>query len=215
MKTNQIDVIAFAMFGHFEQIEHTQETRLARQLWSNIGKPDQCNRIDLDLSLSHAISLAFFYMGGHPYSDAAGYFPSNHSFAKALCEDHHATPFLAIDTHRAGTAARRLSEQICLRRKCANHIRTLCMLTVKEDLIYIPTLPFYVSNSPRKRQRFFKPATKPSSCLPRRAVGAKRFADLSQVLDNMTKTNQKVNGSSFLFALRNSLPSRDRLADAD
>jgi hypothetical protein len=36
---------------------------------------------DLDLSLSHAITLALFYMGVHPYSDAAGYFPSNHSIA--------------------------------------------------------------------------------------------------------------------------------------
>jgi hypothetical protein len=35
-------------------------------------------------------------MGAHPYSNAAGYFPSNNSFAEALCENHHATPFLAL-----------------------------------------------------------------------------------------------------------------------
>jgi hypothetical protein len=96
MKTNQIDIVAFTMFSHFEQIEQAQETRLSRQLWSNIGKPDQCDRIDLDLSLSHAITLPFFYMGVYPYSDAAGYIPSNHSIAEALCENHHATPFLAL-----------------------------------------------------------------------------------------------------------------------
>jgi hypothetical protein len=96
MKTNQIDVVAFTMFSHFEQIEHAQETRLSRQRWSNIGKPDQCDRIDLDLSLSYAITLAFFYMGAHPYSDAAGDFPSNHPFAEALCENHQATPILAL-----------------------------------------------------------------------------------------------------------------------
>ena len=95
MKTNQIDVVPFAMFSHLEQIEHAQETRLSRQLRSNLGKPDQCDRIDLDLPLSHAITLAFFYPGAHPYSDAAGYFPSNNSFAEALCENHHAAPFLA------------------------------------------------------------------------------------------------------------------------
>jgi hypothetical protein len=26
MKTNQIDVVTFTMFSHFEQIEHAQET---------------------------------------------------------------------------------------------------------------------------------------------------------------------------------------------
>ena len=63
MKTNQIDVVAFTMLSHLEQIEHAQETRLSRQLGSNIGKPDQCDRIDLDHSLSHAITLAFFDVG--------------------------------------------------------------------------------------------------------------------------------------------------------
>ena len=96
MKTNQIDVVAFTMFSHLEQIEHAQETRLARQFWSNIGKPDQCDRIDLDLPLSHAITLAFFDVRAHPYSDAAGYFPSNNPIAEAFCENHHAAPFLAL-----------------------------------------------------------------------------------------------------------------------
>ena len=41
MKTNQIDVVPFTMFSHLEQIEHAQETRLSRQLRSNLGKPDQ------------------------------------------------------------------------------------------------------------------------------------------------------------------------------
>ena len=94
MKTNQIDVVAFTMFRHLEQVEHAQEARLARQRWSNIGKPDQGDRIDLDLTLSHSITLAFFYVGAHPNSDAAGYVPSNDFFAKALCENHHADPFL-------------------------------------------------------------------------------------------------------------------------
>src|SRR5882757_941691 len=95
METNQIDVVAFTMFSPFEQIEHAQETRLSRQRWSDIGKPDQCDRIHLDLSLSHAITLAFFYVGAHPDSNAAGYFPLNNSFAEALCENHRAAPFLA------------------------------------------------------------------------------------------------------------------------
>ncbi len=63
MKTNQIDVVAFTMFSHFEQIEHAQKTRLSRQLRSNIGKPDQCDRIDLDFSLSYAERLPSFTWG--------------------------------------------------------------------------------------------------------------------------------------------------------
>jgi hypothetical protein len=96
MKANQIDVFALPMFSHIEQIEHAQETRLSRQRWSNIGKPDQGDRIDLDLSLFHAITLAFFYVRARPYSNGASYFPSNDAFAEALCENHHAAPLLAM-----------------------------------------------------------------------------------------------------------------------
>src|SRR5579863_6963352 len=96
MKANQIDVVALTMFSHLKQIEHAQETRLSRQRWSNIGKPDQSDRIDLDFSLSHTITLAFFYVGARPYSDAASYFPLNNSFAEALCEHHHTAPLLAL-----------------------------------------------------------------------------------------------------------------------
>ena len=96
MKTNQIDVVALTVFSHLKQIEHAQETRLSRQRWRNIGKSDQSDRIDLDFSLSHSITLAFFYVGARPYSDAASYFPLNNSFAEALCEDHHAAPLLAM-----------------------------------------------------------------------------------------------------------------------
>jgi hypothetical protein len=94
MKTDQIDVVAFTMFSYLEQIEHAQETRLSRQRWSNIGEPDQCDRIHLDLSLAHAITLALFYVGAHPDSNAAGYFSLNNSFAEALCENHRTAPFL-------------------------------------------------------------------------------------------------------------------------
>ena len=101
MKTDQIDVVAFTMFRYLEQIEHAQETRLSRQRWGDVGKPDQGDRIDFDLSLSHAITLAFFYVRAHPNSNAAGYFPLNNCFAEALCENHRAAPFLApVNFHR-------------------------------------------------------------------------------------------------------------------
>ncbi len=96
MKTDQIDVVALTVFSHLEQIEHAQETRLSRQCWSYVGKPDQGDRIDFDLSLSHAITLAFFYVGARPDSNAAGYFPSNNCFAEVLCENHQAAPLLAM-----------------------------------------------------------------------------------------------------------------------
>jgi len=96
MKTNQIDVVAFTVFRHFEKIEHTQKTGLSGQLRSNVDKPDQSDRINLDFPLSHAITLAFFDMGARPNSDAAGYFSLNHSCAKALCEHHYDAPLAAM-----------------------------------------------------------------------------------------------------------------------
>jgi hypothetical protein len=35
-------------------------------------------------------------VGAHPYSNAAGYFPSNNSITEALCENHHAAPLFAM-----------------------------------------------------------------------------------------------------------------------
>jgi len=88
VEPNQIDIFAFTMLSDLEQIDDTKETRLARQLWSDIRKTDWRDRIHLDLAFFHAIPGAHFDVGTHPYSDTASDFSAANSFAKSLGEHH-------------------------------------------------------------------------------------------------------------------------------
>ena len=84
----QIDVLAFAVLRHLEKIDDTQETRLARQLPSDIRKTYWLDRVHLDLTLFHPVPVADFDVGPHPYSDAASDFAATNSLAKTLGEYH-------------------------------------------------------------------------------------------------------------------------------
>ena len=81
MEPNQIDIFAFAVLRDLKQIEHPQETRLSRQLWSDIRETYRRDRIYLDLTLFHAIPGAHFDVGTRPYPDAARDFSAANSFA--------------------------------------------------------------------------------------------------------------------------------------
>ena len=88
MEPNQIDIFAFTVLGNLEQIDEPQETRLARQLWSDVGKTDGRDGIHLDLTFFHAVPGAHFDVGTHPYSDTASDFTAANSLAKPLGEHH-------------------------------------------------------------------------------------------------------------------------------
>jgi hypothetical protein len=88
VEPDQIDVLALTVLRHLEEVDDTLETRLSRQLWSDIGKTDRQDRIHLDLALFHAVAVADLDVGTHPYSDAASDFSAANSIAQALGEDH-------------------------------------------------------------------------------------------------------------------------------
>lgn len=88
MEPDQIDVLALTVLRDLEEVDHTLETRLSRQLWSDIPEADLQDRIHLDLTLFHAVAVADLDMGTHPYSDAASDFAATNSIAQALGEDH-------------------------------------------------------------------------------------------------------------------------------
>ena len=88
MKPNQIDILAFTVLRHLEQIDETQETRLSCQLWSNIRKTDRLDRIHFDLTFFHTVPRTHFHARLHPYSDTASDFSATNSFAKTFGEDH-------------------------------------------------------------------------------------------------------------------------------
>jgi len=88
VEPNQIDILAFTVLRDFKQIEDTQETRLSRQLWSDIRKTDWGDRIHLDLTLFHTVPGTHFDVGLRPYPDAASNFSATNSLAQTLGEDH-------------------------------------------------------------------------------------------------------------------------------
>jgi len=81
VEPNQIDVFTFTVLRNLEQIDKTQETRLACQLRSDIRKTNRRDRIHLDLTFFHAVPDAHFDMGTRPYSDAASDFSATNSLA--------------------------------------------------------------------------------------------------------------------------------------
>ena len=88
MEPDQIDVLAPAVLRDFEQVEDAKETRLARQLWSDIREADRLDRIDFDLALVHTVPCTGLDVGMHPYPDAASDFSATNSLAQTLGENH-------------------------------------------------------------------------------------------------------------------------------
>jgi hypothetical protein len=81
VEPNQIDILTFAVLCDLEQINDSKETRLARQLGSDIGKADGRDRIHLDRAFFHGVAAAYFDMGPGPDSDAASDFSAANSVA--------------------------------------------------------------------------------------------------------------------------------------
>jgi hypothetical protein len=89
MEPDQIYILAFTVLSNLEQIDQTQEARLARQLRSYIGKTDRSDRIHFDFTFLPAVAGAYFDMGAHPDSNTACYIAAADALAKPLGEHHH------------------------------------------------------------------------------------------------------------------------------
>src|SRR5262245_20770138 len=70
-ESDQVDVLAPAMLGDLEQIDHTLETGLPGQLRRDVGQRHREDRRHLYLSLLHAVAIAHLHVGTHPYPHAA------------------------------------------------------------------------------------------------------------------------------------------------
>jgi hypothetical protein len=76
------------MFRDLEKVQDTRESRLTRQLRSNIRKPYQLDRVHLDLAFLHAVTPSYFDVGTYPNSDTASDFSAAYSLAKSFAEHH-------------------------------------------------------------------------------------------------------------------------------
>jgi hypothetical protein len=88
MEPDQIDVVALTVLCHLEQIDETQESRLARQFRRDVGKADGLDRIHFDLTFFHTVPGAHSHMETLPDSNTAGDFSAANSLAKPLGECH-------------------------------------------------------------------------------------------------------------------------------
>ena len=88
MKPDQVDLLAFAMLGNLEEVEHPEEPRRTRKLRRDIRKTNWLDRINFNLALIHAVARADLDVRSHPYANTAGDFSFANSVAQTLCEDH-------------------------------------------------------------------------------------------------------------------------------
>src|SRR6185503_3099705 len=92
VESNQVDIVAAAVFRRFEQVLHTVETRFARQVVGDIRESNRLDRIDDNVPLVHSVTTTLFHLGPHPDADRASDPAASNALAKALGEDHPASP---------------------------------------------------------------------------------------------------------------------------
>ena len=88
VETDQIDILAAAVFCDFEQVQNAEESGLARQFRSNVGKSDGLDGVDLDGAFFHWVALTDGDTRANPETNRAGDFAAADAFAKAFAEYH-------------------------------------------------------------------------------------------------------------------------------
>jgi hypothetical protein len=86
LEADEVDVVAGAVLGYFEEIDEAEEAGCAGKLRGDVGKADGFDRVDL--AFFHAVAVAGDHVGAGPDADAAGDFAAADAFAKALGEGH-------------------------------------------------------------------------------------------------------------------------------
>jgi len=88
VESNEINTVALPVLCDLEQIDQPEETRLSRQIWSNIRETDRLDRIDLDFTLFHPIPRANFNVRARPNSHTASDFTAPNPVPKSFGEHH-------------------------------------------------------------------------------------------------------------------------------
>jgi hypothetical protein len=96
VEADQVDVVAFAVFGYFEQVEDAEEAGFAGQLRGDVGKAYGFDGVDFDVAFFHLVALADGDAGADPDADAAGDFAAADAGAEALGEDHGVSLLLGV-----------------------------------------------------------------------------------------------------------------------
>ena len=88
MEADEVDVVAGAVLGYFEEVEDAEEAGGSGELRGDVGEADGLDGVDLDLALFHAVAVADDDVRARPDADAAGDFSAADAFAETLGEYH-------------------------------------------------------------------------------------------------------------------------------
>ena len=88
MESNQVHLVADAVFCDSQQIIRALEPRFTSQIVRDVGESDLRNRIHDYVALVHRVTASYLYMGTGPDPNAAFDYPAPDSPAKAFGEYH-------------------------------------------------------------------------------------------------------------------------------
>jgi hypothetical protein len=88
VEPNQVHARTGTVFRGLEQVLHTVETRLAREIICDVADTNRRYRIHHNLSIVHSVTTARFDMGTQPDADAASDPAAADSLANAFGEHH-------------------------------------------------------------------------------------------------------------------------------
>ena len=101
MESDEVDLVALAVFGGFEQVEDAEEAGGASQLGSDVGEAEGLDGVDFDFAGPHGVAGADADVGAGPDADAGGDFATANAVAKTLVEDHGVS---LLEAGRSGDA---------------------------------------------------------------------------------------------------------------
>ena len=104
MEANQIDPVAAAVLGHFEEVEDAEKPGFASQGRRDIGQPDGLDRIHLDFAFLHPVAATDFDVRPRPDTDGASDLSSADSLPETLGKEHgeRRVLFACLGRRRAG-----------------------------------------------------------------------------------------------------------------
>ena len=102
MEADEVDVLAFAVLGDFEQIEDAEEAGGAGELGSDVWKADGFDGVDFDVAFFHLVTLADGDAWAKPEANAAGDAAGADAVAKALGEYHRGQAYVTYNSSLEG-----------------------------------------------------------------------------------------------------------------
>lgn len=88
MEADEVDGLAAAVLGDFEEIEDAEKAGGAGEFRRDVGKANGFDGVDFDCAFFHAVVTADFNLRTHPDADAGGDSAAADAVAEAFGEEH-------------------------------------------------------------------------------------------------------------------------------